>query len=204
MHIAQFNCYVIKKEIKMTEVVYLYQLKRIAILWPGDLHLFAEFMLRSYAAKDLIDNKKNKALAIKSRPTLRLLASHYSTLLNMSHIEIERKVLKDGFGIGSTVEFDPKVDPTKNETEFEKIKAHKFRNNVKIKVKRIRKGYSLYCESDGRPIARLRPTDAPNEYEVLWWSHRERWESIGDFGGEFYNIDDAIKYIENDPLNCFW
>ena len=110
----------------MTEGVYLYQLKEIAILWPGDFQVFAGFMLRSYDAKDLIYNKKNKGSVVKSRPTLKLLANHYSTILDISQIEVERKILKEGLGIGATIEFDPKVEKTKNKTELEKITAHKF------------------------------------------------------------------------------
>ena len=45
-------------------------------------------------------------------------------------------------------------------------------------VRQTRGGYSLYLAFDGTPIARLRPTGQDDEVEVLWWSHRERWEPV--------------------------
>jgi hypothetical protein len=50
----------------------------------------------------------------------------------------------------------------------------------------------------------LRPTGKDDDVEVLWWSHRDKWESIGDFGGIILSLDEALEYVAKDPLGCFW
>ena len=57
--------------------------------------------------------------------------------------------------------------------------------------------------SDGIGIDRDSP-DGYDLYNVLWWSHREKWEPIGDFGGVCLPLDDALEYIAEDPMGCFW
>ena len=52
--------------------------------------------------------------------------------------------------------------------------------------------------------ARLRPTGKGDDVEVLWWSHRDKWESIGDFGGIILSLDEALDYVAEDPMGCFW
>ena len=71
-------------------------------------------------------------------------------------------------------------------------------------IRRARGGYSLYREKYGKPVARLRPTGHADKVEILWWSHRDKWESIGDFGGIILPLDEALEYIVEDPLGCFW
>ena len=42
-------------------------------------------------------------------------------------------------------------------------------------------------------------------WEVLWWSHRDKWESIGDFGGVVCDdVDEALTYVLGDPMGIFW
>jgi len=42
-------------------------------------------------------------------------------------------------------------------------------------------------------------------WEVVWWSHRDKWESIGDLGGMIFDtIDEAAKYVLDDPMGVFW
>ena len=42
-------------------------------------------------------------------------------------------------------------------------------------------------------------------WEVLWWSHCDRWESIGDFGGMVFDtIEEAAEYVLDDPMGIFW
>ena len=64
-------------------------------------------------------------------------------------------------------------------------------------------GYSLYIEEDGSPLARLRSTGDGDVVEVLYWSYRDRWESIGDFDGVFLPLDDTLNYIAENPDGCF-
>ncbi len=87
---------------------------------------------------------------------------------------------------------------------LEKLNAFNFSHQEKLEIKKRGNGYSLYLKFNGRPIARVKLISNSNIYEVLWWSHRDKWESIGDFGGETFAIDGAIEFIDNDPLGCFW
>ena len=73
-----------------------------------------------------------------------------------------------------------------------------------VLVRKDAHGYSLFQEATGAPVARLRPVQSGALMEVLWWSHRDRWESIGDFGGVWMPLDDALNYIAEDPMGCFW
>ena len=71
-------------------------------------------------------------------------------------------------------------------------------------VQRINKGYSIIHES-GERVARFRPrTDESNGVEVLWWSHRDKWDHIGDFGCLFMGLEEALKYVLSDPMGIFW
>jgi hypothetical protein len=90
----------------MKDIVYLSQIKDISILWPGDLHMFADFLLRAYDAKDLRSNKQNKSRVVKSRPTLKGLANRYSIVTHVLQIEIESKIMQYGLSLGATVEHD--------------------------------------------------------------------------------------------------
>lgn len=66
-----------------------------------------------------------------------------------------------------------------------------------------RRGISMF-DPDGQPVARLRNL-AKEGWEVLWWSHRDKWESIGDFGGIVYDdMDEALAYVLDDPMGVFW
>lgn len=66
---------------------------------------------------------------------------------------------------------------------------------------RASRGYTIYYE--GRAASRIRQRD--KWWEVLWWSHRDRWESMGDFGGmAFDTIEEAATYVLGDPMGIFW
>jgi hypothetical protein len=73
-----------------------------------------------------------------------------------------------------------------------------------VLVRKDGRGYSLFREGTGEPLARLRPTGPGDLMEVLWWSCRERWEPIGDSGGIRMPLDEALVYIAEDPMGCFW
>jgi hypothetical protein len=36
------------------------------------------------------------------------------------------------------------------------------------------------------------------------WRYGSRWDEIGDFGGMRMSVSEAIKYVHEDPMNCFW
>jgi len=73
-----------------------------------------------------------------------------------------------------------------------------------VEVKKAGAGYSLFREDTGEPVARLRRVGLDDHYEVLWWSYRDKWEPIGDFGGVVLPLDKALDFISRDPDGCFW
>ncbi len=91
----------------------------------------------------------------------------------------------------------------KSDPVLERIKAFSEAMGGGVIIRRANKGYSLFIEEDGTPLARLRPTGNGDNVEVLWWSHREKWESIGDFGGEVLPLDDALNFVAEDPYGVF-
>ena len=73
-----------------------------------------------------------------------------------------------------------------------------------VQIQRQSNGFSLYREDNGRPIARLRPFGEGDRVEVLWWSHRGKWEQIGDMGPVVMSLEEALSYISRDPMGVFW
>lgn len=92
----------------------------------------------------------------------------------------------------------------KTDPFLEQINAYNQAHGGGVIIKCTKGGYSLFDEDNGSPIARLRPTGNEDEVEILWWSHRDKWESIGDFGGEIMPLSDALDFIAEDPYGCFW
>jgi hypothetical protein len=73
-----------------------------------------------------------------------------------------------------------------------------------VTVEHRNKGYSIIHES-GEPVARFRlMTNNPDNVEVLWWSHRNKWDHIGDFGGMRKGLDEALDFVLSDPMGIFW
>ncbi len=91
----------------MRKIVNLSQLKEIAILWPGDVHMLAEFILRSYDARDREVNARSRGVIHKSRPTLHGLAGDFAMLTKVPESRVEREFQTRGLDLGVTVEFDP-------------------------------------------------------------------------------------------------
>lgn len=71
-------------------------------------------------------------------------------------------------------------------------------------IEKRAKGYSLFREDNGRPIARLRPLGKDDIVEVMWWSYRDRWEQIGDLGPMAMPLEKALEYISKDSAGVFW
>ena len=62
-----------------------------------------------------------------------------------------------------------------------------------------RRGISMF-DPDGQRVARLRNL-GKDGWKVLWWSHRDKWESIGEFGGIVCDdMDEALAYVLDDPM----
>ena len=73
-----------------------------------------------------------------------------------------------------------------------------------VSVRKDVRGYSLFREDTGMPIARLRPVLDGEFFDVYFWSDRDKWEPVGYFGGIRLRLDEALEYIADDPLECFW
>ena len=87
----------------------------------------------------------------------------------------------------------------KSDPMLEKIEAFNEAQGGGVIIRYARGGYSLFLEEDGSPIARLRTSGDESRVEVLWWSHRGKWESIGEFGGVFLPLDEALDFVAEDP-----
>jgi hypothetical protein len=85
-----------------------------------------------------------------------------------------------------------------------RIEAYNEAHGGGVAVRKVANGYTLIRESTSEPLARLRPVGLNDRWSILWWSHRDRWEPIGDFGGVQLPLDEALDYIADDPMGCFW
>jgi hypothetical protein len=73
-----------------------------------------------------------------------------------------------------------------------------------VVVRKAANGYSLFRKDNGKPVARLRPTRKGDCVEVLWWSHRDRRDQVGDFGPMVMPLHEALAYVAKDPVGCSW
>jgi hypothetical protein len=92
----------------------------------------------------------------------------------------------------------------KKDALFERIEVYNQAKGGGVLIQKAAKGYSLYREDNGLPVARLRPTGKGDEVEVMWWSHRDKWEQIGDFGPMIMSLDEALAYITEDSMGIFF
>lgn len=53
-------------------------------------------------------------------------------------------------------------------------------------------------------MARLRPTGQADKVEIMWWSHRDKWDQIGDFGPLVMPLVKALEFVAEDPEGIFW
>ena len=92
----------------------------------------------------------------------------------------------------------------KADSVLDKMTKYFDKKRSPVVVRRDNKGYSIIHES-GEPVARFRLREGDSDrVEVLWWSHRDKWDHIGDFGGLFMGIEEALEYVLSDPLGIFW
>ena len=86
-----------------------------------------------------------------------------------------------------------------------RIEAFNEEQGGGVTVRKDAHGYTLLRQDSGTPIARLRPRESGDQFEVLYWSpFHERWRPIGDFGGMVLSLLDALEFIAEDPMDCFW
>ena len=86
-----------------------------------------------------------------------------------------------------------------------RIEAFNDEHGGGVAVRKDRHGYTLSLIDNGKPLARLRPRESGDRFEVLCWNpYRERWQPVGPFGGMVLSLLDALEFIANDPMECFW
>ena len=52
---------------------------------------------------------------------------------------------------------------------LQRIEAFNRAKGGGIAIQKTAKGYSLFREETGQPVARLRPTSQADKVEVMWW-----------------------------------
>jgi hypothetical protein len=87
-----------------------------------------------------------------------------------------------------------KADPL-----LDRIQAHPWPRGG-IQARRAGRGYSLFSNRTGAPVARLCPTGDSDEVEIFWW-RREAWGPVGPFGAVMH-LDDALDFICEEGF--FW
>jgi hypothetical protein len=86
-----------------------------------------------------------------------------------------------------------------------RIEAFNQEQGGGVSVRKDAKGYTLVREDMGKPVARLRAKDNKGHFEVLYWNpFTGRWRQVGEFGGTILSLDDALEFIAEDPMDCFW
>lgn len=86
-----------------------------------------------------------------------------------------------------------------------RIEAFNDEQGGGVAVRKDAHGYTLIQIDSGLPVARLRPSESGDRFEVLYWSaFRERWRPVGPFGGMVLSLVDALEFIAKDPMDCFW
>jgi hypothetical protein len=86
---------------------------------------------------------------------------------------------------------------------LQRIEAFNQARGGGVAIQRAAKGYSLFREDTGKPVARLRLTGKADRVEVMWWRW-DKWGQIGDFGPMTMPLDEALIYIAQDPMGIFW
>src|SRR5262249_3568389 len=65
--------------------------------------------------------------------------------------------------------------------------------------------YTLTVEGSGVPVAKLRRKGKRGEFQILYWNRdSQRWRLVSLFGGSVFSLDEALDFISNDPMECFW
>jgi hypothetical protein len=63
-------------------------------------------------------------------------------------------------------------------------------------AERRNRSYTPYSAQSGGLVARLRPTDCNDRFELLYWSlWKNQWAPAGPFGRTVLSIDDALRFI---------
>ena len=76
-------------------------------------------------------------------------------------------------------------------------------HGIPVQTSFIKGGLSIYASNRKTPIARFVQCGNRGGVEVMWYSHRDKWDHIGDFGGVTMSLEEALEYVVTDTLSCF-
>jgi hypothetical protein len=86
-----------------------------------------------------------------------------------------------------------------------RIEAYNRQQGGGVAVSKDDTGYNLTVEGTGLPVAKLRPKGKRGDFQVLYWNREtQRWRLVSLFGGSVFSLDEALEFISNDPMECFW
>ena len=83
------------------------------------------------------------------------------------------------------------------------IEGYFEKHGIPVQTSFIKGGLSIYTINRKTPIARFVPCGNRGGVEVMWYSHRDRWDHIGDFGGVTMSVQEALEYVVTDAPGCF-
>jgi Protein of unknown function (DUF3024) len=74
-----------------------------------------------------------------------------------------------------------------------------------VSVAKDDSSYILTVEGTGVPVAKIRRKGKRGDFQVLYWNREsQRWRLVSLFGGSVFSLDEALEFISNDPMECFW
>ena len=86
-----------------------------------------------------------------------------------------------------------------------RIEAFNRQQGGGVTVSKDETDYTLTSEDTGIPVAKLRRKGRRGEFQVLYWNREtQRWRTVSLFGGSVFSLDEALDFISNDPMECFW
>jgi hypothetical protein len=85
----------------------------------------------------------------------------------------------------------------------QEIEEYFEKHGISVQSRFIRGGLSIYTTNRKTPIARFLPCGTGGGVEVMWYSHRDKWDHIGDFGGVTMSLEEALEYVATDAPGCF-
>ena len=86
-----------------------------------------------------------------------------------------------------------------------RIEAFNREQGGGVTVSKDDSGYTLTVEDTGIPVAKLRRKGKRGDFQVLYWNRETgRWRLVSLFGGSVFSLDEALDFISNDPMECFW
>jgi hypothetical protein len=85
-------------------------LRRVAVLYEGDIHELAVLLLKLWEGKDRETNSRSISGVVRSRPTVGWLALAYSMLVpDVSTERVKEVLVRHGLPLGAVVEHDEAV-----------------------------------------------------------------------------------------------